>query len=73
MYFIFEIEFSSNINYIAELIRAYAKQEKIEVDVLQTIHRRTQKYSSTRIQSFLSQASVFYSLHKYKTIRTESP
>ncbi len=36
MYFIFEIVFSSHKNYIAELIRAYAKQEQIEVDVLQT-------------------------------------
>ena len=36
MYFIFEIVFSSHKNYIAELIRAYAKQEKIKVDVLQT-------------------------------------
>ncbi len=36
MYFIFEINFSSNKNYIADLIRAYAKQKEIEVDVLQT-------------------------------------
>ena len=36
MYFIFEIEFSSNKNYIAELIRAYARQEQIDVDVLQS-------------------------------------
>jgi len=36
MYFIFEINFSSNKTYIAELIRAYAKQKEIEVDVLQT-------------------------------------
>ena len=36
MYFIFEIAFSSNKNYIANLIRAYAMQEEIEVDVLQT-------------------------------------
>jgi len=36
MYFIFEIAFSSPKNYIAELIRAYAKQEQIEVEVLQT-------------------------------------
>ena len=36
MYFIFEIAFSSPKNYIAELIRAYAKQAQIEVDVLQT-------------------------------------
>jgi len=36
MYFIFEIAFNSNKNYIANLIRAYAKQEEIEVNVLQT-------------------------------------
>lgn len=36
MYFIFEIAFSTNKNYIANLIRAYAKQEEIGVDVLQT-------------------------------------
>ncbi len=36
MYFIFEIAFSSNKNYIANLLRAYAEQEEIEVDVLQT-------------------------------------
>lgn len=36
MYFIFEIAFSSPKNYIANLIRAYAEQEQIEVDVLQT-------------------------------------
>ncbi len=36
MYFIFEIEFSSSKNYIADLIRAYAEQEEIEIDVLQT-------------------------------------
>ncbi len=36
MYFIFEIAFGSNKNYIADLIRAYAEQEMIEVNVLQT-------------------------------------
>ena len=36
MYFIFEIAFSSPKNYIANLIRAYAKQENIEADILQT-------------------------------------
>ena len=36
MYFIFEIAFSSNKSYIADLIGAYAEQEQIEVDVLQT-------------------------------------
>ncbi|UPT77884.1 hypothetical protein MN086_01765 [Sulfurovum sp. XGS-02] len=41
MYFIFEIEFSSNKNYIAELIRAYARQEQVEVDVLQSAEKIT--------------------------------
>ncbi|MCB4782014.1 MAG: hypothetical protein LGB70_04120, partial [Sulfurovum sp.] len=36
MYFIFEIEFSSNKSYIVNLIRAYTVQEDIEVEVLQT-------------------------------------
>ena len=36
MYFIFEIAFSSHKSYIAELIRVYAAQEQIEVDILQT-------------------------------------
>ena len=36
MYFIFEIAFSSSKDYIANLIRAYGKQEEIEVDLLQT-------------------------------------
>ncbi len=36
MYFIFEIEFSSDKNYISEHIRAYAKEQMIEVDILQT-------------------------------------
>lgn len=39
MYFIFEIEFSSNKNYIAELIRAYARQEQIEVFILQSTEK----------------------------------
>ena len=36
MYFIFEIAFSSPKNYIAELIRAYASKEQMEIDVLQS-------------------------------------
>lgn len=36
MYFIFEIEFSSNKNYITNLIRGYAKKVSIEVDIIQT-------------------------------------
>jgi hypothetical protein len=36
MYFIFEITFSSNKPYMAELIRAYAKETGVEAKVLQT-------------------------------------
>ena len=35
MYFIFEIAFSSQKNYIAELIRAYARQQQMDVDIIQ--------------------------------------
>ena len=36
MYFIFEIAFSSPKQYIANLIRAYAKQQNMQMEVLQT-------------------------------------
>ncbi len=36
MYFIFEIEFFSNKNYLSDLISAYAKQEQIQIDVIQS-------------------------------------
>jgi len=36
MYFIFEITFSSNKNYITNLIRGYTKKVSIEVDIIQT-------------------------------------
>ena len=35
MYFVFQLEFSSTKSYIADLIRAYAKQHSIEIDVFQ--------------------------------------
>ncbi|NOZ90386.1 MAG: hypothetical protein GXO60_03765 [Epsilonproteobacteria bacterium] len=35
MYFVFQLEFNSTKTYISSLIKAYAKREKIEVDVLQ--------------------------------------
>jgi len=35
MYFIFQLEFDSTKTYIADLIRAYAKQTEIELDVFQ--------------------------------------
>ncbi|MDQ7085627.1 MAG: hypothetical protein Q9M36_12265 [Sulfurovum sp.] len=55
MYFIFEIAFSSNKNYIANLIRAYAKQEEMEVDVLQTVDKilMTFKEEDENLEKFL--------------------
>ncbi len=55
MYFIFEIEFSSNKTYIASLIRAYAKQEEIEVDVLQTNNKiiMTCNKEDEKLETFL--------------------
>ncbi|UFH59622.1 hypothetical protein [Sulfurovum mangrovi] len=35
MYFIYEIEFFSNKSYLSNLIRAYAKQEQMKIDVIQ--------------------------------------
>jgi hypothetical protein len=55
MYFIFEIEFSSNKNYIADLIRAYATQKEIEVEVLQTTDKiiLTFNKEDKKLESFL--------------------
>ena len=55
MYFIFEIAFSSNKNYIADLIRAYAKQVQIEVDVLQTADKIIMTFDKEdkKLESFL--------------------
>ncbi|HIP54816.1 MAG TPA: hypothetical protein EYH11_05035 [Sulfurimonas autotrophica] len=39
MYFIFEMNFSSPKNYIANLIRAYVEEKKIDVGVLQTFDK----------------------------------
>jgi len=39
MYFIFEIAFSSPKNYIANLVRAYAEQKKVDISVLQTFDK----------------------------------
>jgi len=36
MYFIFEIEFFSDKNYLSQLILAYAKQEQMKIDVIQS-------------------------------------
>ncbi len=55
MYFIFEIAFLSSKNYIADLIRAYAKKEEIEVDVLQTIDKITMTFhkDDKKLETFL--------------------
>ncbi|HIQ27849.1 MAG TPA: hypothetical protein EYH42_05065, partial [Sulfurovum sp.] len=55
MYFIFEIAFDSNKNYIANLIRAYAKQEEMEVNVLQTADKiiLTFNKDDEHLESFL--------------------
>jgi len=55
MYFIFEIEFSSNKNYIADLIRAYASQKQIEVDVFQTNEKIIMTFikDDEKLESFL--------------------
>ncbi len=55
MYFIFEIAFSSNKNYIADLLRAYAKQEEIEVDILQTTDKIIMTFNKEdeKLETFL--------------------
>lgn len=55
MYFIFEIVFSSNKMYIADLIRAYAKETQIEADVLQTEEKilLVMNQEDAKLESFL--------------------
>ena len=55
MYFIFEIVFNSNKNYIADLIRAYAKQIEIKVDVLQSTDKIIMTFDreDEKLESFL--------------------
>ncbi|MDF1877337.1 hypothetical protein JHD47_05860 [Sulfurimonas sp. SAG-AH-194-L11] len=55
MYFIFEIAFSSNKNYIANLIRVYAEQVDMEVEVLQTKDKIVMIFNQNdeKIESFL--------------------
>ncbi|HHD81766.1 MAG TPA: hypothetical protein ENK94_01070 [Campylobacterales bacterium] len=55
MYFIFEIGFSSPKHYIANLVRAYAEQEEIEVDVLQAPDKiiMTFKEDDEKLETFL--------------------
>ncbi|MDF1874799.1 hypothetical protein JHD48_03495 [Sulfurimonas sp. SAG-AH-194-I05] len=55
MYFIFEIAFDSNKQYIAELIRAYATQKEMKVEVLQTTNKiiLTFNKDDEQLESFL--------------------
>jgi len=55
MYFIFEMVFSSQKNYIAELIRAYAAQKQVDVDVLQSSDMITMifKKEDEKLETFL--------------------
>lgn len=55
MYFILELAFSSNKSYIGNLIRAYAQQEEMEVDVLQTSDKiiMTFKKEDEKLEKFL--------------------
>ncbi len=55
MYFIFEIAFTSPKHYIANLIRVYAVQEELEVDVLQTPDKiiMTFNQDDEKLESFL--------------------
>ncbi|MCF6245034.1 MAG: hypothetical protein L3J43_08345 [Sulfurovum sp.] len=75
MYFIFEIEFSSNKNYLANLIRAYAEQEKMEVDVIQSYEKIVMVFNEEdeRLESFtlglesILPASLFLGKSKHYT------
>ena len=55
MYFIFEMAFSSQKTYIAELVRAYAAQKQMDVDVLQSSDKivMTFKKEDEMLESFL--------------------
>ena len=55
MYFIFELSFNSNQNYMANLIRAYGKQEEMRMDVLQTPDKiiMTFEKDDEKLESFL--------------------
>lgn len=75
MYFIFEIEFSSNKNYLANLIQAYVKQEKMEVDVIQSHEKIVMIFQQDdeRLESFtlglesILPASLFLGKSKHYT------
>ena len=55
MYFIFEIAFSSNKNYIANLIRAYAEKIDIEAEIIQTKDKIVMIFNQDdeKLESFL--------------------
>jgi hydrogenase maturation factor HypF (carbamoyltransferase family) len=55
MYFVFQLEFNSNKTYISSLIRAYAKQKEIEIDVLQNSEQIAiiAKQEDEKLESFL--------------------
>lgn len=55
MYFIFEIAFKSEKNYIANQIRVYASQENIEVDIVQTEDKITMVFNKEdeKLENFL--------------------
>jgi len=55
MYFIFEITFSSNKNYIANLILAYSEKVGIEVDLIQTSEKIIMSFNKEdeKLESFL--------------------
>ena len=56
MYFIFQLEFNSTKTYIADLIRAYGEQEKIEIDVFQDskIITISAKSNDEKLEHFLN-------------------
>ncbi|WP_122892989.1 hypothetical protein [Arcobacter peruensis] len=55
MYFIFEITFSSNKNYISKLIRGYANKTEIEVEIVQTKDKIVMIFNQDdeKLESFL--------------------
>ncbi|MDM5263955.1 hypothetical protein PF327_07060 [Sulfurovum sp. XTW-4] len=56
MYFIFEIEFFSNKSYFSDLILAYAEQEQVEIDVMQSNDKIVMVFDKEdeQLESFLN-------------------
>ncbi|WP_373031731.1 hypothetical protein [Sulfurovum sp.] len=56
MYFIFEIEFFSDKNYLSNLISAYAKQKQMQVDIIQSRDKIVMVFDKEddKIESFLN-------------------